>query len=224
MGTFRWKGDAVNASEDDIDFHLPTPGEDDRPGIEELIDDDDILDDDLVDEDDLADDEELADDYYPEDATEDDIDVAVALYREDGQPTAVTLDPGLVNDLDAMIEFLRRLPGDAGAIGMVSLVSEVFVIVRVRGKTVQVFLSDALAAEEWPIAHDIADYLGEDIPEDDDDAGPLGDGAILADAGLHEIDLDAIASDYDEDTTVLLERIATKIQFGPKFREVLADE
>ena len=47
---------------------------------------------------------------------------------------------------------------------------------------------------------------------------------MLADAGLPEIDLDAIASNYDEDTTVLLEQIATKIQFGPQFKAALADE
>ena len=199
----------MNVSGDDMDFHLPTPGEDDRPGIEDVVDDD-LLDDD--------------DDDYPDDATEDDIDIAIALYRDDGQPTSVPLDVELVNDLDAMIEFLRRLPGDAGAMCMVSLGGDVFVLVRVRGKTVQVFLSDAYASDDWPLARDIADYLGEDVSDEDDEPGPMGDSAILADAGLRDIDLEAIASDYDEDPTVLLERIATKIQFGPKFREALADE
>ena len=53
---------------------------------------------------------------------------------------ALTKD--LANDLDELIVQLRRLPGDAGAIGFVSLVEEVFVIARVRGQHVQVLLSD----------------------------------------------------------------------------------
>jgi len=198
----------VNVDDDDMDFHLPTPGEDDRPGMEDIGDDHH---------------DEPEDDDYPDDATEDDIDIAVALYRDDGQPTAVVLEADLANDLDAMVDFLRRLPGDAGALGMVSLGGEVFVLVRVRGKNVQVFLSDAFAADDWPIARDIADYLGEDIPGDDEEPISFGDDTILADAGLHEIDLDAIAADYEEDSTVLLEHIATKIQFGAQFREALAD-
>ena len=52
----------------------------------------------------------------------------------------------LANDLDELIVQLRRLPGDAGAIGFVSLVEEVFVIARVRGQHVQVLLSDGTAA------------------------------------------------------------------------------
>ena len=211
---------------DDLEFPLPHPDEDDRPGIDDaddFLDDDDNDDDD---EDDLDEDDELddLDDEYPEDATADDVDIAVALYREDGQATAVALDLELVNDLEALIEYLRRLPGDAGSLGMISLADEVFVLARVRGRTVQLYLSDVVAADEWPIARDIVEYLGEDLPADDDPPAPVGDGSMLADAGLHEIDLEAIATDYSEDATVLLERIAAKIQFGPQFRAALADE
>ncbi len=198
----------MNVLPDDMEFHLPVPGEDDRPGIEDAVDADDLVDD---------------DDDYPEDATEDDVDIAVALYREDGQPTAIPLELDLVNDLDALIDFLRRLPGDAGSLGVMSLAGEMFALVRVRGRNEQVYLSDILTVDEWPIARDIVDYLGEDDPDDDDDSAPVGDSSILADAGLRDIELDAIASNYEEDTTVLLERIATKIQYGPQFREALAD-
>ena len=213
---------------DELEFALPRPDDDDRPGI----DDDiyvDVLDDDEDDEDDDEDDfdddldEDDDEDDYPDDATAEDVDIAIALYREEGQATTVALDLELVNDLGELVEYLRRLPGDAGSLGLVSLADEVFVIVRVRGKTVQVYLSDVLAADEWPIARDILDYLGEELPVDDDPSAPVGDGSILADAGLHEIDLEAIATDYAEDTTVLLERVASKIQFGPQFRAALAD-
>ena len=51
---------------------------------------------------------------------------------------------------------------------MVSIAGEFFVLVRVRGRNVQVLLSDAVAANDWPIARDVADFLNEDIPDPED--------------------------------------------------------
>ncbi len=195
----------------DFDMELPNLG-DDRPGLEELEDD---LDDDVVEDDE--------DDDYPEDATEDDIDLVLALYREDGQPVVVALDSEFANDFEGLITQLRRVPGDGGAIGMVSLATEVFVLVRVRGKHVQVLLSDAGAAEDWPIARDVLDYLGLELPEDEeDDAYPVGDLELLADSGLPDFELEAIASNYDEDSVALLEQIADRVKFGREFTRAVA--
>ncbi|MDQ7992216.1 MAG: tRNA adenosine deaminase-associated protein [Propionicimonas sp.] len=201
----------------DFDMELPNLG-DDRPGLEELDDDLDEAVDDDSDED--ADDD---DDDYPEDAGEDDIDLVLALYREDGEPQALALELELANDLDGLIGQLRRIPGDGGALGMVSLATEVFALVRVRGKHVQVVLSDAQAADDWPIARDIVDYLGVELPDDDeDDTFPIGDLDLLVDVGLHDYELETIASDYDEDSVNLLERIATRINFGQQFARTAA--
>ncbi len=147
----------VSGMTGDFDMELPNLG-DDRPGLEELEDDLDV--DDVVEEED--------DDDYPEDAAEEDIDLVVALYREDGQPVVLALDAELANDFEGLIAQLRRVPGDGGAIGMVSLATEVFVLVRVRGKHVQVLLSDAGAADDWPIARDVLDYLGIELSEDEE--------------------------------------------------------
>ncbi|MCW5952493.1 MAG: tRNA adenosine deaminase-associated protein [Propionibacteriaceae bacterium] len=196
-------------------MELPNLG-DDRPGLEEL--DDDL---DIDDSDDEGDDDDYDD--YPEDATEDDIDLVLALYREDGQPVVLALEAELANDFDGLITQLRRVPGDGGALGMVSLATEVFVLVRVRGKHVQVLLSDVGAAEDWPIARDVVDYLGIELPEDDDDdAYPVGDLEMLADSGLHDFELEAIASNYDEDSTALLEQIAERVKFGREFTRAVA--
>jgi putative tRNA adenosine deaminase-associated protein len=100
--------------------------------------------------------------------------------------------------------------------GFVSLVEEVFVIVRVRGQHVQVLLSDATAAADWPIARDVADYLGVDIPEDDDE--PMGDLSILADLGLSEFELVGIIDNLDLGSDQMLTEIADKINIGPQFR------
>ncbi|MDR1432526.1 MAG: tRNA adenosine deaminase-associated protein [Propionibacteriaceae bacterium] len=188
----------------DDELELPIL-DDDRPGLDDL---DDI-------------DEDEDDDDYPDDATEDDIDLILALYREDGQQMGLELDGGLANDLDSLIAQLRRIPGDAGALGMISLVGEAFVLVRVRGKNVQVYLSDVVTALDWPICRDVVDFLGEELPIEDDESAPVGDGTILADVGLKEFDLETIASDYDEDTPELLAQIAKKIQFGPVFQNIV---
>ncbi len=203
---------------DDQEFEMPNRG-DDRPGLDEL--DDVIVDDDAEEDDDLDDADEDEDDY-PDDATEDDVDLLVALYREDGQPVAIALDYDLVNDLEALITQLRRMPGDGGAVALASIASEVFVIVRVRGKHVQAFCSDAVAAADWPLARDVVDLLGLEVPEDDEESAPVGDLGILADAGLHDFELEAMAEDYDEDSATLVERIANRIKFGPEFAKALA--
>jgi putative tRNA adenosine deaminase-associated protein len=208
------------SSSDDLEFELPNRG-DDRAGLDEL--DDLILGaEDIVDEseDDESDDDEADD--YPEDATEDDVDLIVALYREDGAPVVLPLDYGLANDLEALTTQLRRMPGDGGAVALVSIASEVFIIVRVRGKHVQAFCSDAVAAADWPLARDVVDILGVEVPEDDEDSAPVGDLDILADSGLHDFELEAMAEDYDEDSATLVERIATRIKFGPEFAKALA--
>ena len=204
------------STSDELEFELPNRG-DDRPGLDELDEPDDPETDDLTDDDD--DDDE---DDYPDDATEDDVDLIVALYREDGQAVALSLDFDLVNDLDALITQLRRFPGDAGAVALVSIASEVFVIVRARGKHVQVFCSDAVAATDWPLARDVVDFLGLEVPDDDDESAPAGDLDILADVGLQEFELEAMAEDLDEDSATLVERIANRIKFGPEFAKALA--
>ncbi len=169
-------------------------------------------------DDDLDEDE---DEDEPEDATDDEIDFVLAAYREDGQPFVQELAKDLANDLDELIVQLRRLPGDAGALGFVSLVEEVFVITRVRGQHVQVLLSDGSAAADWPIARDVADYLGEEIPEEDEEeAEPMGDLGILADLGLSDFDMGAITADLDLGSDEMLLAIADKIKLNPQFKKV----
>jgi putative tRNA adenosine deaminase-associated protein len=169
-------------------------------------------------DDDLEDADE--DDDEPEDATEDEIDFVLAAYREDGEPRVQELAKDLANDLEELIVQLRRLPGDAGSIGFVSLVEEVFVIVRVRGQHVQVLLSDETAAAEWPIARDVADLLGEEIPEEEDEPEPMGDLGILSDLGLSDFDLGAIVDDLDMGSDEMLMAVAEKIKLNPQFRKV----
>jgi len=181
----------------------------------------DLTDTDKEDSDESDDTEEDFDDFDDlEDATEDDVDLVVALYREDGKAVAVPMDVDLANDLDELINQLGRLPGVSGADGWVSVAGEFFVICRVRGRTVEVLLSDVTAANDWPIARDVVDYLGEEMPEDDEPA-PLGDLSMYAASGLRQFELESIATDYDEDSDVLLGRIAAKLKVKTEFERAV---
>ncbi|HYP43843.1 MAG TPA: tRNA adenosine deaminase-associated protein [Propionibacteriaceae bacterium] len=165
-------------------------------------------------------DEDLEDEL--EDAGDDEIDFVLAAYREDGQVLVQALNKDLANDLEELIVQLRRLPGDAGALGFVSLVEEVFVIAWVRGRNVQVLLSDGAAAADWPIARDVADLLDAEIPDaDPDDEGePMGDLGMLAELGLSDFDLGAILDDLELSSVQMLMQIAERLKMGPQFRRV----
>ena len=218
------EGDDFSALQIDDDDELDDDleDEDDDEDDEDLEDEDDDEGDEDLDDDLEDDDEEDEDDDYPEDATEEDIDLVVALYREDAKPAALALRLDLANDLDELINQLHRVPGEAGVLGVVSVAGDFFVLARVRGKKIQVLLSDAIAANDWPIARDAADYLGADIPEDEDDSGPVGDLDILADVGVSELDLEALASDLDADSDEVVERLAKRLGYAAVFKKAAA--
>lgn len=202
---------------------------DDEDDLTDALDDDSDLDggvvpddyDDLDDDDDEDDefDDDDEDDY--DDATADDIDFVVALYREDGAAVASELATQTANDLDELIEQLRRLPGDAGALGVVSIAGEFFVLCRVRGRTVQVLLNDSISANDWPIARDVVDYLGVEVADPDGDSEPLGDFGMLADQGVSEFDLEQIAGDLDEDSDELVRQLVDLMKFTVPFERAI---
>lgn len=195
----------------------------DRDSDSLIVEDIDAFDEDGDDEDDFDDDDD-DDDFEddPEDATVEDIDLVVAAYREDGEAVVMPLAMELANDLDEMITQLGRLPGDTGAIGAVSIAGEFFVLVRVRGRQVEVLLSDSYAATTWTIARDVADFLGQEPPEDeDDDFEAMGDVHIFADLGISELDMEQLM-DSDDDSDQLVAEVFDKIKFGPQFKRALA--
>jgi len=195
-----------------------------------VVADDDLDSDDIddIDDEDEDDEDDTDDDFDDdlEDADDDEIDFCVALYREDGEPTGVALEPDMANDFEELIAYLQRIPGDAGSMGFVSLDSDVLVAVRVRGlRHIQVFVSDVYFVDTWPIVRDAVDFLGlepgnGDVPEE----GPVGDLNMFADQGLSEMDIEAMFMD-DEDLTSedIAERIAHGIRFGTVFRKAVDD-
>ena len=84
----------------------------------------------------------------------------------------------------------------------------------------ELYLMGSVAASRYDIttiARDVVDYLGEEMPDEDDDPAPLGDLSMYAASGLRAMELEAIATDYDEDSDVLLGRIAAKLKVAAEF-------
>lgn len=218
-------------SGDDAESVDDTESGDDVESVDNLDDDADldggVVSDDyeeLDDEDDEDDGEDGDDEDEYEDATPEEVDFVVAFYREDGNPVVVGLPLECANDLDELIAQLRRMPGDSGAAGAVSIAGEFFVLCRVRGRAVQVFLNDSISGNDWPIARDVLDFLGMEVPDPDDESEAVGDLGILADQGISDLELETIAGNLDEDSDELVRQIMEKLRFGPQFERVISED
>lgn len=147
------------------------------------------------------------------------IDFAVAAYREEGIWQLHALDQAKLESVDSIARELRRYPGDNGAIGLLSVDEDFFVIVRARGAHVTVLLSDASAATDWSLARSVTDFVGVPV-EDDDEPAPAGDLAIFADMGIPAMDMGLMLDDLDLYPDEQLSDIASKLGFGPRFDEL----
>src|SRR3954453_16964216 len=80
------------------------------------------------------------------------IDFALAAYREEGVWQLDELVHEVRGDVESLAHALRRFPGDGGAVGLVAVDEDFFLILRVAGATTRILLSDITAADEWELA------------------------------------------------------------------------
>ena len=149
------------------------------------------------------------------------IDFALAAYREEGQWQLEELAHSHVEDIEAVATALRRFPGEFGALGLVAVDEDFFVIVRVAGADVRLLLSDVTAADEWELASSAVEFLGLPTPEDEDDQVPAGDLDILGDLGMHAVDLGELLDDDELYPDEVLSDVARRLGFGPLFDEAV---
>jgi putative tRNA adenosine deaminase-associated protein len=147
----------------------------------------------------------------------DGIDFAVAAYREEGDWQVVELVHDVLTDVDRLSHALRRFPGDGGALGLVAVDEDFFVLVRVTGPNVRILLSDITAADEWEIARSAVEMLGLPEPEDDDEQAPAGDLDLLGDLGMHAMDMAVLLDDFDLYPDEMLSDVARRLGFGSQF-------
>jgi putative tRNA adenosine deaminase-associated protein len=149
------------------------------------------------------------------------IDFAVVAYREEGVWQVEQIAVEKAGDIDSFAAELRRWPGDSGALGMVSVDEDFFLLVRVTGARTKVLLSDVTAATDWPIARSAVEFLEIPLPDDEDDQEPAGDLGLLADLGVSAMEMGALVDDYDLYPDEMLGDIAARVGFGPLFDEVV---
>ena len=151
----------------------------------------------------------------------DGIDFAVAAYREEGVWQVQEVADTVLTDIETLAHALRRLPGDGGAVGMIAIDEDFFVLVRVTGPQTRVLLSDVTAADEWEFARSAVEHLRLPFPEEEDEQVPAGDLDIVGDLGMHAMDMGVLLDDVDLYPDEMLSDIARRLGFGPQFDDAV---
>jgi putative tRNA adenosine deaminase-associated protein len=148
------------------------------------------------------------------------VDFALVAYREEGAWQVEELDVDIAADLDDLTVELRRYPGEGGALGLVSVDEDFFVLVRVLGASTRLLLSDVSAATQWPLARSVVDHLELPLPDEEDEE-PAGDLGIVTDLGLGARDMGAMLDDVDLYPDEMLGDIAVRLGFGGQYDELV---
>ncbi|WP_395695785.1 tRNA adenosine deaminase-associated protein [Nocardioides sp.] len=151
----------------------------------------------------------------------DGVDFALAAFREDGDWTVEELVFDVLDDVEHLVHALRRFPG--GAVGLVAVDEDFFLIVRVAGATTRVLLSDITAADEWELASSAVDFLGLPQPEVEEieEQVPAGDLDLLGDLGMHAMDMGVLLDDPELYPDEMLSDVARRLGFGEVFDDIV---
>ncbi len=149
------------------------------------------------------------------------VDFALAAYREEGAWQVAELTHDHVEDVATLASALRRFPGDHGAVGLVAIDEDFFVVVRVAGQQTRVLLSDVTAASEWELAASVVEFLHLPLPDDEDEPEAAGDLELLDDLGLNAMDLAALLDDEDLYPDEMLSDVARQLGFGELFDDAV---
>ncbi|WP_332662746.1 tRNA adenosine deaminase-associated protein [Aeromicrobium sp.] len=152
---------------------------------------------------------------------EDDVDFAVAAYRDEGEWQVVELKPSLGEDVEELSDALARFPSEVGVLGLVSMNDDFFVILRRSGTQVRAMLSDVTAVTDWPLAGGVADLLDLPNPDDEDEPQAAGDLELLSDLGMPALDLGVLCDDDDLYPDDILRDVADRLGFGEEFEAVI---
>lgn len=152
---------------------------------------------------------------------ENDVDFAIAAFRDEGVWQLAELHASLAEDIDDLLAALKRFPSEVGVLALISVNDEFFVIARALGSKVRLLLSDVTAVTDWPLASGVADILDVPDPEDDDEPQPAGDLDIVSDLGMRAIELGVLCDDPDLYPDEVLSDVARRLGFGDDFEALV---
>lgn len=155
------------------------------------------------------------------------IDFAFVAYLDEGDWVLDDLADHHLGDVEAIADALRRLPGERGALAMIGIDEDFFLLVRVAEHRTSVLLSDVTAADEWDLADSALEFLGlDDLDDlgdraDPDKPSPAGDLALLLDLGVPVEALAELAEDPEIYPDEALSDVARLLGFGEIFDEAV---
>lgn len=150
-----------------------------------------------------------------QDVADDDVDFAVAAYREDGRWSVSTLAPQSALDIETLVARLRQFPGEGGVFGIVSVGDEFFLLLHVFGPTVRLMISDAAALLDWSLAEEAADFIELEWDEDDiEEFEAAGDVSLCENFGLDGAELIMICEDEEMYPDEQIRAIAKRLGFA----------
>jgi putative tRNA adenosine deaminase-associated protein len=146
---------------------------------------------------------------------------ALIAWRDDGQWRASQLPDDATSDIGVALDALRAQQVDGGAIAMLAVDDQFFILIRQIGARMQMVLSDVMTSLDYEIAAEVLELLDLELPEEDDADEPAGDLNIFTDLGLDAMELQLICDDDEMFPDEQLEVIARRVGFGDQFVELI---
>ncbi|MBK9738823.1 MAG: tRNA adenosine deaminase-associated protein [Actinobacteria bacterium] len=157
-----------------------------------------------------------------EEVSADNIDFAIAAYREEGQWTVVALPAKAVVTAEGFVSSLRQLPGEGGVFGVVCISDDFFILAHTVRDGVRLMISDAIALLDWSIAREAAELIGLEWEEADvEEFEAAGDVSLCADFGLDEAELVMICQDEELYPDEQVRQIAKRLGFSKELATAL---
>ena len=147
------------------------------------------------------------------------VDIAVAAWHEDGRWNLAKLPNP--HDLAHIIDRLKSQQTNGGAVALIAIDEEFFIVIRVLGSHISMFLSDVTCAFDYEVASDFIELADLPSADEDDEPLPVGHLDILADLGMNHMEISALCDDAELFPDEQLDAIATRLGFGEEFRELL---
>jgi len=146
------------------------------------------------------------------------VDFGIIAWHEDGRWDATRLIS--TRDIGAIIDSIKAQQTNGGAIALIAIEEDYFVVARALGSQMQMMISDVTYALESDLAGDLLEMLDLPFPEEDDDSQPGGDIDLLSDLGMSAMELEALCDDSELFPDEQLDAIASKLGFGNQFSEL----
>lgn len=145
-------------------------------------------------------------------------DFGIIAWHEDSRWNVAELTH--VTDLGSIMDQLNSQATNGGAIALIAIEEDFFIVARALGSQMQMMISDVTYALESDLAADLIEMLDLPFPEDEDVSQPGGDVDLLSDLGMSAMELEALCDDPELFPDEQLDAIASKLGFGNQFAEI----